>query len=104
MQDDRIFSALSNPARRQLLELLIAGPATPGALAKRFSLSRPSVSEHLGVLKVAGLVREEIRGRERHYTLNVAPLGLVADWLKPFERYWQARLSTLRDVLEEPKS
>lgn len=102
MQNEAVFSALSNPVRRRLLELLAEGPATPGALAARFSLSRPAVSEHLAVLRSAGLVSEELRGRERIYSLEVAPLGLVADWLKPFERYWRARFSGLRDLLEEP--
>lgn len=100
MADD-VFSALANPVRRQLLELLVDGPRTAGSLAEPFALSRPAVSEHLAVLRRAGLVREEPSGRERHYHLTAEPLAEVGQWLTPFERYWRDRLRSLRDFLEE---
>lgn len=57
-----VFSALANPVRRTLLEALRDGPRAAGDLAGAFELSRPAVSEHLAVLRGAGLVREEPRG------------------------------------------
>ena len=101
MADDLVFSALANPVRRRLLELLADGPQTAGALADRFELSRPAVSEHLGVLRRAALVREQPSGRQRHYHLAAEPLLEVGAWLHPFERYWRDRLRTLADVLED---
>ena len=101
MADDLVFSALANPVRRQLLELLVEGPRTAGALAASFELSRPAVSEHLAVLRTAGLVEEEKQGRERHYHLTAEPLAAVGEWLHPFERYWRDRLRSLRDLLED---
>lgn len=94
------FSALANPVRRRLLELLVAGPRNAGALAGEFDLSRPAVSEHLQVLRRASLVSEEIRGRERYYALRAAPLAEIDDWLRIFERYWNDRLNDLSDYLD----
>lgn len=96
-----VYSALANPIRRGLLEGLIDGPRPAGELAGAFSLSRPAVSEHLAVLKRAGLVHEEPRGRHRYYHLRPEPLAEVGDWLHPFEHYWRARMGALRDVLDE---
>jgi DNA-binding transcriptional ArsR family regulator len=98
---DDVFGALSNPVRRRLLELLAAGPRTAGGLAQEFDLGRPAVSEHLQVLRNAGLVAGEVSGRERHYRLTAAPLAEVHDWLHPFERYWRDRLRSLAEVVEE---
>lgn len=98
-----VFSALANPVRRQLLEALRDGPRAVTDLAGDFALSRPAISEHLAVLRNAGLVREEPRGRHRYYHLEPVPLAEIHEWLHPFERYWRARLTDLRDLLEEDK-
>ncbi|MFC3741036.1 metalloregulator ArsR/SmtB family transcription factor [Paractinoplanes deccanensis] len=95
-----VFGALANPVRRELLQALRDGPLPAGELAGRFSLSRPAVSEHLGVLRQARLVTEEPRGRHRYYHLAAGPLAEVSDWLHPFERYWRDRLTALRDFVE----
>jgi DNA-binding transcriptional ArsR family regulator len=95
-----VFGALANPVRREVLDALRGGPLAAGELAGRFALSRPAVSEHLAVLRHAGLITEEPRGRHRYYHLAVEPLAEVRDWLHPFEQYWRERLATLRDVLE----
>ncbi len=99
--DDLVFSALANPVRRRLIELLVDGPQTAGALADRFELSRPAVSEHLAVLRKAALVREQPSGRQRHYHLTPGPLVEVGEWLHPFERYWRDRLHSLAEFLED---
>jgi DNA-binding transcriptional ArsR family regulator len=96
-----VFAALANPVRRRLLEELRDGPRAVNDLVSLFELGRPAVSEHLQVLKQAGLVREEPRGRQRFYHLEAVPLAQVDDWLHPFERYWRDRLRALRDLLDE---
>jgi DNA-binding transcriptional ArsR family regulator len=96
-----VFGVLANPVRRQLLVALRAGPQPAGELAGRFALSRPAVSEHLAVLRQAGLVREEPRGRHRYYHLAPEPLAEIQEWLHPFERYWRGRLTDLKTMLEE---
>jgi len=96
-----VFAALANPTRRALLHQLLHGPRPVRELAARFDMRRPSVSEHLKVLKDAGLVVERRHGRERLYQLRAEPLREVADWLTPYERFWRERLTALRDLLDE---
>jgi len=98
---DEVFAALGNPVRRELLRLLLEGPRTVNDLASHFDMRRPSVSEHLRVLRAAGLVSERRAGRERHYRLEAGPLIEMQDWLHPYERFWRAQLKSLRETLEE---
>lgn len=99
--NDDVFAALANPARREVLRLLLDGPMAAGDLAERFTMARPSLSEHLRVLREAGLVSERRQGRNRVYTLDAAPLEEVSTWLTPYERFWRTKLSNLRDLLDE---
>lgn len=96
-----VFAALANPVRRKVLELLIDGPRAAGEIAAQFELNRPAVSEHLQVLRKHGLVAETAQGRERHYRLEAERLQEVEEWLKPFDRYWRARIDALKVVLDE---
>jgi DNA-binding transcriptional ArsR family regulator len=96
-----VFAALASPVRRDLLRLLLSGPAPVNTLAGHFDMRRPSVSEHLKVLREAGLVVERRQGRHRLYELDARPLRDVSDWLHPYERFWRERLGKLRDLLDE---
>jgi DNA-binding transcriptional ArsR family regulator len=96
-----VFSALSNPVRREILMRLRSGPRGASELCEGFSIGRPAVSEHLGVLRRARLIREEPRGRERYYHLDPRPLSEVEAWLEAFKQYWQQRLRALEDVLNQ---
>lgn len=101
---DEVFSALANPTRRELLTLLRDGPQPVKALAAQFELGRPAISEHLKVLRDAGLVVEEARGRERHYHLDAAPLEHMSRWLDPYEPLWRDKLTAVGDCLDEEPS
>ncbi len=72
-----VFAAISHPARRRMLDLLIEAARSVNALAGHFQMSRPAVSQHLRVLLDAGLVTEQRHGRERRYRLVPARLGPV---------------------------
>ncbi len=98
---DRIFTALANPVRRKLLEILSCQSLSAGDLSERFDLSRPAVAEHLKVLREAGLVADEAQGRRRIYRLTAEPLAELGDWLHPFEKFWRARLAALAETAEE---
>jgi DNA-binding transcriptional ArsR family regulator len=98
---DRVFAALANPTRRDILDMLLGGELTVFALAQRFDMARPSVSEHLKVLRDCGLVAENRRGRFRHYRVNPDPLQEISAWLSPHERYWRERLTALGEVLDD---
>jgi len=95
-----VFGALANPARRRMLDALRQGPLTAGELTGLLELSRSTASEHLAVLRVAGLVREERRGRNRVYHLQASGLAQVGVWLKHYEHYWNQRLDTLGEFLD----
>lgn len=101
--DMDVFSALANPARRQILAALREGPQPVTELSRSFSIGRPAVSEHLQVLRRVGLVREEPRGRERYYHLDPRPLGEVEAWLETFTHYWTARMQALETLLDREK-
>ena len=96
-----VFTALANPTRRALLDLLRARPRPVKELADEFAMRRPSVSEHLKVLRDAGLVIDERKGRERIYRLDPRPLEDIVQWLHPYEEFWRDRLAGLRQVLDE---
>lgn len=99
---DDVFAALANPTRRELLRLLLdEGEQPMQQLASHFAMRRPSVSEHLKVLKDAGLVDQHRSGRERYYRLEAAPLMEVSEWLSPYERFWRERMTSLRELLDE---
>jgi DNA-binding transcriptional ArsR family regulator len=98
---DEVFAALASPVRREVLKILLEGPRPVQELAEHFEMRRPSLSEHLKVLKDAGLVSERRDGRFRYYSLEAEPLLGVAEWLNPYERFWRERLGRLRDLLDE---
>jgi DNA-binding transcriptional ArsR family regulator len=96
-----LFAALASPVRREITSLLLDGPRPVNDLAAHFSMSRPSVSEHLKVLRDAGLVTERRHGRQRIYRLEAAPLRELSEWLSPYERFWREKLAHLRELLDE---
>src|SRR5215813_15582070 len=75
------LAALADPTRRQLIERLRAGPRAVGDLARGVPVSRPAVSQHLAVLKAAGLVRDVAEGTRRVYEIDPQGLGAIRAWL-----------------------
>jgi DNA-binding transcriptional ArsR family regulator len=99
--EPEVFAAISHPARRRMLDLLAEGDCPVNAIAGNFEMSRPAVSQHLRVLRNAGLVTEQRHGRERRYRLAPRRLGPVRDWLSHYERFWDDRFDRLRRHLEK---
>lgn len=95
---DLVFNALADPTRRAILESLQNEEAPVHDLAARFSISRPGVSKHLAVLRHAGLVSEERRGRENVYAIEREALAEARTWLSAF---WKGRLAALKQLAEE---
>ena len=95
---DHVAFAIADPVRREILLLLRRGPLAAGAIAERFEISRPAVSRHLRVLREAGLVRDEIQGRQRFYRLDPAPLSALEAFvarLRDVDERWTAALDAL---------
>lgn len=88
-----LFHALGDATRRDVLQRVAAGPAPVGAIAQGLPVSRPAVSQHLKVLREAGLVREEVAGTRRIYRIDPRGLGALREWL---EAHWQAALGDFK--------
>ena len=95
------YSALAEPSRRRILDLLRDGERSVTELVAHLDLSQPGVSKHLKVLRDAGLVRVRPEGKRRWYGLRAQPLAEVAEWLEPYRRHWSARLDALERHLED---
>jgi DNA-binding transcriptional ArsR family regulator len=95
-----VFQAIADPTRRRILALLAGGELPVNALAGQFHTSVSAVSQHLRVLRDAGLVRVRQAGRERLYRLDADPLREVAAWAGEYERFWDEKLGALGAHLE----
>jgi len=96
---DAVAQALVDPIRRDILRMLRDGSHGAGALAGAFDVSRPAVSRHLRVLREAGLVRDEVHGRERRYQLELSALAELEAFLAELHRTvadeWERRFMAL---------
>jgi DNA-binding transcriptional ArsR family regulator len=94
------FSALADPTRRAVLDLLRRGRLPAGQIALAFPVSRPAISKHLRLLRRAHLVRERREGRRRIYQLNPEPLKAVDSWLEHYRMFWRMNLGDLKNFVE----
>jgi DNA-binding transcriptional ArsR family regulator len=98
---DLVFRTLADPTRRALFERLCReGEQTVSALTARAKVSQPAVSKHLGILKVAGLVRDRQDGRLTHYSAQLGALAPLIDWTSRMTGFWQNRFDQLEDLLK----
>lgn len=90
-----VFRAIADPTRRALLDLLRTSDRSVNELAAPFRMTQPAISQHLRVLRHAGLVEPRQVGRRRLYRLNARPLREVGAWASPYEKFWQRKLTRL---------
>lgn len=98
---DQVFAALSDPIRRQVLQLLDGQALLVSELASQFNISLQGVSRHIQVLVRAGLVQQERSGRISRCTLDAGPLMEAAVWLNRYAKYWQGQFDLLAATLAE---
>ena len=96
---DRVFQALSHPARREVIDRLGQGPATMTELAQPFDMALPSFLQHLQVLERSGLVRSEKNGRVRTFQLQPQSLIEAEHWMDTRRKQWETRLDQLDSLL-----
>lgn len=94
------FSALADPTRRAVLDLLRGGSLPAGKIASAFPVSRPAISKHLRILRRARLVRARRAGRHRIFELNPVPLKSVDRWVGRYRAFWETQLSSLKHFVE----
>ena len=93
--------ALADPTRRRVFEQLRRGPKSVGTIAAHMPVSRPAVSQHLGVLKKAGLVVDRAEGTRRVYYIDPKGLAAIRIWL---DQFWDEALSAFQSELEKEES
>src|SRR5215510_13487779 len=100
-REGRVFAALADSTRRQLLSTLAEGsPKTATQLAVAFPITRQGILKHLDILEDAGLVRVQPKGREKQYSLTPEPLHSVSSWIEAIGAKWDERLQRLKNLVE----
>jgi len=98
------FSALADPTRQRIVEMLAAGALSSGEIAGRFSLSAPAISQHLKALKEARLVTVRADKQKRIYTLDPEGVAEVSAWVGRIKAFWNPRLDALEAALKDDRS
>ena len=97
------FAALADPTRRSIVEMLGERALSAGEIGARFSASAPAISQHLKVLKEAGLVSVEVSGQRRIYRLDPEGLDAFEAWVRQVRGFWNAGLDRLERELAKPE-
>ena len=100
MIEAEIFRALADPTRRAVYERLAAGEMSVGELRAGMSVSQPAVSQHLAVLRGAGLVVERRAGRNAYYRADPQGLDPLLGWVERYRAFWPERIEKLKTVLK----
>ncbi|CAI0872727.1 ArsR/SmtB family transcription factor [Serratia entomophila] len=101
MNETDIFKALADPTRRSIFDKLAAGGMNASALREGMPISQSAMSQHLAVLRNAGLVQERRQGRFVNYQVNPAGLAQITQWLAKYRAYWPERIEALQTLLKE---
>lgn len=95
------FRAIADPGRRRILDALAVRECSVTELTGLLGISQPAVSQHLRVLREAGMVTERSEGRFRYYGLQGEPLRNVHEWVAQYESFWSDRLDALACLLRK---
>jgi DNA-binding transcriptional ArsR family regulator len=96
-----VFQAIADPTRRAILALIAFQAMTPGAIAENFNSTRQTISKHIQILTECELLQQTPSGRELYYHFNPKKMKEVADWIDPYRRLWEGRLTAMDDLLTE---
>ena len=99
--DDDLWSAIGDPTRRRMLDLLLVGEGTATSLSSQLPVTRQAVAKHLGVLDRVGLVRATPAGREKRYRVDDAQLAIAVAQLESVGSTWDARLRRIKRIAEQ---
>src|SRR6188768_4297952 len=94
-----IFQAIADPTRRAIIALIALQAMTPNTIAENFNNSRQSVSKHLRILTECELVKQEQKGREIYYSLEIERMKEIDKWIEQFRKIWETRFNQLDNVL-----
>lgn len=94
-----VFQAIADPTRRAIILLIATQAMTPNALAEHFATTRQAVSKHIKILTECQLIKQEQRGREIYYQLELDKMKEIDKWLEQFRKIWESRFNELDKVL-----
>ncbi len=95
-----VFSALADPTRRAILEMLTSGPQSVGDIAKPFSMTGPAITKHLQVLEKAGLVKTDRKAQWRPRSLEAKSLKQAQEWIEHYRPFWEESFNRLDSYLD----
>jgi DNA-binding transcriptional ArsR family regulator len=98
-----IFQAIADPTRRAIIALVALQAMTPNAIAAHFNTTRQAVSKHLRILAECDLVKQEQKGREIYYSLEIEKMKEIDEWLERYRKIWESRFEQLDSLLTELK-
>jgi len=98
-----IFQAVADPTRRAIIVLLAIQAMTPNTIAENFNTTRQAVSKHLRILSECELVKQEQKGREIYYSLEINKMKEIDTWIAQFRKIWETRFNQLDSVLSTMK-
>ena len=98
-----IFQAIADPTRRAIIALIALQAMTPNAIAEHFDSTRQAVSKHLRILTECELIKQENKGREIYYLLEIDKMKEIDKWLEQFRKIWETRFSQLDNLLSTIK-
>jgi DNA-binding transcriptional ArsR family regulator len=90
-----VFQAISDPTRREILGLIAFEPMNLNAIADKFDISRPAISNHIKILTECGMVVIKQQGRERYCEAKLDALGEVSDWIDNYRQFWMEKFDSL---------
>lgn len=97
------FTALADPTRRGIVELLADGEKDAGTIAGQFPISKPAISRHLGILRDTGIVSMRVDAQRRIYSLGAEGLYDVDRWVSRYRSFWADRLDELGRAIEKER-
>jgi DNA-binding transcriptional ArsR family regulator len=95
------LTALADPTRQRIVQMLAAGALSSGDIASRFAMTPPAVSQHLKTLRDARLVKVRAVAQKRFYELDPEGVGEVADWVNDLRKFWATKLDALEAELKK---
>lgn len=98
-----VFQAIADPTRREIINLVAFESLNLNAIAEKFKVSRPAISQHIKILTECGLIVIHQQGRERFCEARLQSLNEVADWIEPFRKLWTERFDRLDGLLKRMK-
>ena len=99
-----VFQAIADPTRREIIQLIAAQSLNLNAIAEKFDVSRPAISQHIKILTECGLVVIKKQGRERYCEASLQQLGEVSDWIEPYRKLWEGSFDALYNLLDQLKT